>query len=92
MFFSLQPLTFSTEQSKVALVLMHLSGRAALWGMAVWENQHPCCSSFHALSEEMKQVFDRAVASRQVARMLAELCKENRPDSDYSIEFRSFYC
>ncbi len=61
LFFSLQPLTFSTEEAKVALVLTLLSGRAALWGMAVWENKHPCCSSFHTLSEEMRRVFDRAV-------------------------------
>ncbi|KAL0147024.1 hypothetical protein M9458_057548, partial [Cirrhinus mrigala] len=60
-FFSLKPRTFATESSKVALVLTLLSGRAALWGTAVWENQHPCCSSFLALSEEMKRVFDRAV-------------------------------
>ncbi len=41
LFFSLQPLTFATEVSRVALVLTLLSGRAALWGTAVWENRHP---------------------------------------------------
>ncbi len=56
MFFSLQPQTFATEKSKVALVLTLLSGKAALWGTAVWKNRHPCCSSFHALSEEMSWV------------------------------------
>ncbi len=47
LFFSLQPLTFATEASKVALVLTLLSGKAALWGTAVWENCHPC--SAHSL-------------------------------------------
>ncbi len=82
-------LDFSTEESKVALVLTLLSGQAALWGTAVWENKHPCCSSFHTLSEEMRQVFDRAVAGREAAHMLADLRQENRPVSDYSIEFRT---
>ncbi len=50
LFFSLQPQTFATEASKVALVLTLLSGKAALWGTAVWENCHPCCSSFRSLS------------------------------------------
>ncbi|KAL0185787.1 hypothetical protein M9458_017457, partial [Cirrhinus mrigala] len=89
MFFSLQPRTFATESSKVALVLTLLSGRAALWGTAVWENQHPCCSSFLALSEEMKRVFDRAVVGREAARMLTDLRQGNRSVSDYSIEFRT---
>ncbi len=35
LFFSLQPQTFTTEASKVALVLTLLSGKAALWGTAV---------------------------------------------------------
>ncbi len=65
LFFSLQPLTFATEVSRVALVLTLLSGRAALWGTAVWENRHPCCSSFHSLSQEMRRVFDRALVGRE---------------------------
>ncbi len=71
LFFSLQPLTFATEVSRVALVLTLLSGRAALWGTAVWENRHPCCSSFHSLSQEMRRVFDRALVGREAARMRA---------------------
>ncbi len=83
MFFSLQP------QSKVALVLTLLSGKAVLWGTAVWENHHSCCSSFSALSEEMKRVFDRAVVGREAARRLADLRQGERSVSDFSIEFRT---
>ncbi len=78
LFFSLQPVTFSTEEAKVALVLTLLSGCAALWGTAVWENKHPCCSSFHTLSEEMRRVFDRAVVGREAACMLADLRQEDK--------------
>lgn len=89
LFFALQPQTFNTERSKVAFVLTLLSGRAALWGTAVWENQHPCCSSFQTLAAEMRRVFDRAVTGREAARQLAELRQGNRSVSDYSIEFRT---
>lgn len=89
MHFSLQPLTFSQEQTKVAFVLTLLSGRAALWGTAVWENKDPCCASFLALSEEMKRVFDRAVAGREAARLLADLRQGNGSVSEYSIQFRT---
>ncbi len=64
LFFSLQPQTFATETSKVALVLTLLSGKAALWGTEVWENCRPCCSSFCSLSQEMRRVFDRAWRAR----------------------------
>ncbi len=37
MHFALQPRTFNREESKVAFVLTLLSGKAALWGTAVWE-------------------------------------------------------
>ncbi len=89
LFFSLQPLTFATEVSRVALVLTLLSGKAALWGTAVWENRHPCCSSFHSLSQEIRRVFDRALVGREAARMLADLRQGEQSVSDYSIQFRT---
>ncbi len=73
----------------MALILTLLSGKAALWGTAVWENHHSCCSSFSALSEEMKRVFDRAVVGREAARRLADLRQGERSVSDFSIEFRT---
>ncbi len=89
LFFSLQPLTFATEVSRVALVLTLLSGKAALWGTAVWENCHPCCSSFRSLSQEMRRVFDCALVGREAARMLADLRQGEQSVSDYSIQFRT---
>ncbi len=73
----------------MALVLTLLSGKAALWGMAVWENCHPCCSSFRSLSQEMRRVFDRALVGREAARMLADLRQGEQSVSDYSIQFRT---
>ncbi|KAG1967775.1 retrotransposable element [Pimephales promelas] len=89
MHFALQPRTFSNEQTKVAFVLTLLTGRAALWGTAVWENQNPCCASFQDLSNEMKKVFDRSVSGREAARTLAELRQGRRSVSEFSIEFRT---
>ncbi len=89
MHFSLQPRTFSSERTKVAFVLTLLTGRAALWGTAVWENQDPCCASFQDLSAEMRRVFDRAASGREAARRLADLRQGERTVSDFSIEFRT---
>ncbi|KAG1925678.1 retrotransposable element [Pimephales promelas] len=89
MHFALQPHTFQSEEAKVAFVLTLLSGRASLWGTAVWENKDDCCASFQELSEEMKRVFDRAVAGKEAARLLAELRQGEGSVADFSIRFRT---
>ncbi len=55
----------------------------------MWENQDNCCSSFLALSTEMRRVFDRVVAGREAARLLADLRQGDGSVSDYSIQFRT---
>ncbi|MGL5566229.1 MAG: DUF4939 domain-containing protein [Plesiomonas sp.] len=87
--FALQPRTFEKEESKVAFVLTLLTGKAALWGTAVWENRDQCCSSFLALSAEMRRVFDRAVAGKEAARQLTALKQGNRTVAEYAIQFRT---
>ncbi len=76
LYISLQPSSFPTEESKIAFVITLLSGRAALWGTTVWE-------------EEIRKVFDRAASGREAARLLAELRQGDRSITDFSIEFRT---
>ncbi|KAL1276812.1 hypothetical protein QQF64_036435 [Cirrhinus molitorella] len=86
LYFSLQPSSSPTEESKVAFVITLLSGRAASWGTTVWEQKLPCCASFLSFSEELKKVFDCAASGREAARLLAELRQRDRSVTDYSIE------
>ncbi|XDV17972.1 hypothetical protein PO909_023760 [Leuciscus waleckii] len=81
--------SFPTEKSKVAFVITLLSGRAALWGTTVWEQGHDCLESFQTFSTELKKVFNRAVAGKEAARVLADLRQDHRSVTDYSIEFRT---
>ncbi len=70
LYFSLQPSSFPTEESKIAFAITLLSGRATLWGTMVWDNKQQCVSSFQAFSSELIKVFDRAASGREVARLL----------------------
>ncbi|MGL5643879.1 MAG: DUF4939 domain-containing protein, partial [Metamycoplasmataceae bacterium] len=91
LYFSQQPSCFPTEESKVAYTLTLLKGKAARWGTAVWESKDPCCTSFTALSTEIKKVFDREVAGREAARKLSVLQQGEGSVSDYLIEFRTLF-
>ena len=47
--FQLQPHTFLSEVSKITYVISQLSGRAKMWGTAVWEEEAPCCQTFQSV-------------------------------------------
>ncbi|KAL0149320.1 hypothetical protein M9458_055358, partial [Cirrhinus mrigala] len=67
------PCTFPYNRVRAHL----LTGKAALWGTAVWENQDPCCASFSALSAEMKRG-ERSVSDFSIEfRTLAAECRWN---------------
>ncbi len=86
--FLLQSSCFPTDESKVALVIMHLAGSAREWGTAMWDNKHECCSSYSNFSQELRKVFDRSALGNEAARALSLLRQGTRTVSDYAIEFR----
>ncbi len=87
--FSLQPSCFPTDESKVALVIMHLAGSAREWGTAMWDNKHECCSSYTNFSQELRKVFDRSALGNEAARAPSLQRQGTRTVSDYAIEFRT---
>lgn len=51
LFSALQPSAFPSEESKVALVITLLAGRAGQWVTGVCERKHQCCSSLGGTQE-----------------------------------------
>ncbi|KAG1938716.1 retrotransposable element [Pimephales promelas] len=82
--FSLQPLTYAKERTKVAYVISLLAGRAREWAAANWEAERDCVFSFALFKDEMIRVFDRSAhgeeASRGGARFLISIRVEKRFD------------
>ncbi len=87
--FTLQPSSFPTELSKVAYIIILLTGQAREWGTAVWDGKHVCCRSLEAFSEELCKVFDRSARGIEAARALLLLQQGEQSVSRYSIEFRT---
>ena len=79
--FSLQPLTFASEEAWVSYTLNHLSGRGRLWGT-------PACRSFRNFAEELRRIFGTGPLGAEAGRELLALSQGSRSVSDYAIEFR----
>ena len=86
--FALQPNTFSSEISKVAFAINHLTGRARLWGTAEWERQTPACSSFSSFCAELRRVFGEVARGPDSAGGLLRLRQGRGTVADYAIDFR----
>lgn len=87
--FSLQPLTFAKERSRIAYIISLLKGRAREWGTAVWNADADCLDHYTLFREEMLRVFDRSVHGPEASRLLSTLRQGRRSVADFSVEFRT---
>ncbi|KAF7641064.1 hypothetical protein LDENG_00296660 [Lucifuga dentata] len=86
--FALQPLTFSTEEAKVAYAISHLTGRARMWGTAEWDRHTSACSSFQAFSAELRKVFGMGISNYDSTLGLLKIHQGEQTVTDYAIDFR----
>uniref|UniRef100_A0A3P8RK92 CCHC-type domain-containing protein n=1 Tax=Amphiprion percula TaxID=161767 RepID=A0A3P8RK92_AMPPE len=87
--FELQPLTYSTDRSRIAYILSLLTGAARDWGSAVWAAQTAVCHSYVAFVQEMRKVFDHPVRGRDAGGRLFSLRQASRSTAEYAVEFRT---
>ena len=86
--FHLQPLTFPTDDARVAYVITQLTGRAKKWGTSAWANKRPCIRSSDHFLAELQRVFDRSSSSPEAGRELMRLRQGKASVSDYAIDFQ----
>ena len=86
--FSRQPVTFTTDQAKVAYVTGLLRGRALNWAEAMLGGGGIDFFSYDCFMREMKKVFDHPVCIGDAAKRLLNLRQSQRSVADYSVEFR----
>lgn len=87
--FRQQPLSYATEDSRIAYLVGLLHGKALSWATAVWEQQSPITTSYIAFTAEMKRVFDHPVRGKDASKRLLSLRQGMRSVAEYSIEFRT---
>ena len=89
--FSLQPITFATEQARVAYIITLLTGRALSWATSEWEKQSPFCADAVSFSQALRKVFDssRTSSGQEAGRRLLDCHQGARSVATYAIEFRT---
>ena len=87
--FHLQPLTFPTDDARVAYVFTQLTGRAKKWGTSAWANDRPCIRSSDHFLAELQRVFDRSSTGPEAGRELMRLRQGKASVSDYAIDFQT---
>ena len=86
--FDQQPLTYSSDQSRIAFVRSLLSERAAAWSVAISHSPSPICDSFQFFSAEILRVFDHPLRSKEASSRLLSLRQGGDSVANHSIDFR----
>ena len=88
LFFRHQPTRYAAPETRVALVVSLLAGRALQWAMAaVSRNQH-LSTHYDDFLREFKLVFDHPEDGHDAATRLHDLRQGSRSVADYTVEFR----
>lgn len=87
--FKYQPAVLTTDQSKIAFIISHLSGRAEAWVTAEWARDSPVYKSLEQFTKTLRKVFNQTSPGREAARALVNIKQVRRRISDFAIEFRT---
>lgn len=83
--FEHSPRAFTSDRSKIAFMVSHLSGRARKWATAEWDRDSPLCRSLHDFQEALKSTFGPVATNREKARELSGLRQGGNSVCTYAI-------
>ena len=83
-----QPLTYSTDKSKIAFIMSLLSDKASAWALAVSDSNSSLCSSFILFTAEMRNIFDHPIQCKEASSRLLSLSQGSSTVSQYAVDFR----
>ena len=89
LFFRHQPARYAAEETRVALVVSLLAGRALQWAMATVANNSRLSTHYDEFLQEFQLVFDHPEDGRNAAARLHDLRQGTRTVADYTVEFRT---
>ena len=88
--FQQQPLTYTTETSRIAYLIACLRGVALTWASAQMDREGPEASNYLAFTVAMRRTFDHPVRGREAAQRLLDLRQGCRSVAELVIDFRIY--
>ena len=79
---------YASAESRVALVISLLSGRALKWAVATLEKDPQLSYDYQKFITEFRLVFDHPTAGQDSSSRLLSLTQGSRSVADYAVEFR----
>ena len=86
--FKMQPLSYASDEAKIAYTINLLRGKAAKWVTALWEGGSDILSSFDLFSSNLRRVFDHPVQGQVAAKRLLALTQGSQSAANYSVDFQ----
>ena len=83
-----QPSRYSTDETRVALVISLLGGRALDWAVAILSKHSSLASDFPRFISEFRLVFDHPTDGSDLTTRLHSICQGTRSVAEYAVEFR----
>ena len=71
--FDQQPLTYSSDRTRIAFVMSLLSGKASAWAVAIAKGNPAICNSFPVFETEMLRVFDHPLQGKEAGNRFLSL-------------------
>ena len=87
--FELTPHAFSTDRSKIAFMICHMTGKAKAWASAEWSRNSPLCSSINEFESALTKTFEPVTTSREKAQELRGIRQGTDSVCDYAVRFRT---
>ncbi len=84
-----QPLTYPTDDSRVAFVCSLLTGKALEWATAMWQGNRMSFPSYDHFIRQFRDVFEHSASGKEAGEELIALRQGNHTAAEYTLDFRT---
>ncbi len=84
-----QPLTYPTDDSRVAFICSLLTGKALEWATAMWQGNRMSFPSYDHFIRQFRDVFERSASGKEAGEELITLRQGNHTAAEYTLDFRT---
>ncbi len=86
---SQQPLTYPTDDSRVAFICSLLTGKALEWATAMWQGNRMSFPSYDHFIRQFRDVFEHSASGKEAGEELIALRQGNHTAAEYTLDFRT---